>query len=223
MTTWQRPSAQPRTRQPNSNDLQRQQLDRRYVFPIEVCMYILRSWCRSCSLQPSLPYLSVQSHEGSVPKRYQMVELNKTIIASLTAITSIDWETTVTNVRPAWVGKGAEDDISWKGLFHGKNQTISYFLENQCEVKAWGLSATQIYINHYLFFLRYQSIRRTITSRRLEPEDSSSNSSGELVTSSSSEPSHQLIMPAVKFLSRPDFFTVLHMNQVYSPPLAASH
>lgn len=63
-------------------------------------MYILRSWCRSCSLQPSLPYLSVQSHEGSVPKRYQMVKLNKTIIASLIAITSIDWETTVTNVRP---------------------------------------------------------------------------------------------------------------------------
>lgn len=189
-------------------------------FPIEVCTY----W--EVGVGPAVCNLHYHTFQFS-PLRVQFRKgikwenNNKTIIANLTAITSIDWETTVTNVRPAWVGKGAEDDN--KGLFHGKNQTISYFLENQCEVKPWGLSATQIYINHYLFFLRYQSIRRTITSRRLEPEDSSSNSSGELVTSSSSEPSHQLIMPAVKFLSRPDFFTVLHMNQVYSPPLAASH
>ncbi|KAI5745050.1 hypothetical protein M8J76_007751 [Diaphorina citri] len=62
---------------------------------------------------------------------------------------------------------------------------------------------------------RYQSIRRTISSRRLEPEDCGSNSScgSSSEVTSTSEPSHQLIMPAVKFLSRPDFFTVLHMNQ----------
>lgn len=45
---------------------------------------------------------------------------------------------------------------------------------------------------------RYQSIRRTISSRRLDedlvpPKDAS---------------------PAIKFLCRPDFFTVLHINQV---------
>lgn len=45
---------------------------------------------------------------------------------------------------------------------------------------------------------RYQSIRRTISSRRLDEDIPPPNDAP----------------PAVKFLNRPDFFTVLHMNQV---------
>lgn len=45
---------------------------------------------------------------------------------------------------------------------------------------------------------RYQSIRRTISSRRLDEDFAASKE----------------LMPAVKFLIRPDFFTVLHMNPV---------
>ncbi|GLH08635.1 E3 ubiquitin-protein ligase [Gryllus bimaculatus] len=89
---------------------------------------------------------------------------------------------------------------------------------------------------------RYQSIRRTITSRRLEPDDgaavpgssavqdpsgqpeasssgigsssgscsgSSASGSGNVTSSSTDLVNH---MPAVKFISRPDFFSILHMN-----------
>lgn len=45
---------------------------------------------------------------------------------------------------------------------------------------------------------RYQSIRRTISSRRLDEESAPPKDSS----------------PTIKFLCRPDFFTVLHMNQV---------
>lgn len=44
---------------------------------------------------------------------------------------------------------------------------------------------------------RYQSIRRTISSNRLENLEVESSAS-----------------PGCKLLTRPDFFTVLHMNQV---------
>ncbi|XP_069683544.1 E3 ubiquitin-protein ligase HECW2-like isoform X2 [Periplaneta americana] len=78
---------------------------------------------------------------------------------------------------------------------------------------------------------RYQSIRRTITSRRLDSEDgvlgsgegahgqshaassdgSGSSSGGEQRSQQHSE--IMLHMPAVRFISRPDFFSILHMNQ----------
>ncbi|XP_063233150.1 LOW QUALITY PROTEIN: E3 ubiquitin-protein ligase HECW2-like [Bacillus rossius redtenbacheri] len=57
---------------------------------------------------------------------------------------------------------------------------------------------------------RYQSIRRTITSRRLEADDAAPDSAG------GSEPQQQGAvhhMPAVKFICRPDFFSILHTNQ----------
>ncbi|XP_049863233.1 uncharacterized protein LOC126356312 isoform X5 [Schistocerca gregaria] len=68
---------------------------------------------------------------------------------------------------------------------------------------------------------RYQSIRRTITSRRPETDEagcSSDMSQAEAGASTSSgtphvtpaEAIHQ--MPAVKFITRPDFFSILHMN-----------
>lgn len=44
---------------------------------------------------------------------------------------------------------------------------------------------------------RYQSIRRTISSNRLENVEANS-----------------LAPPGCKLLTRPDFFTILHMNQV---------
>ncbi|XP_044734681.1 E3 ubiquitin-protein ligase HECW2 isoform X2 [Chrysoperla carnea] len=64
---------------------------------------------------------------------------------------------------------------------------------------------------------RYQSIRRTITSRRLlEPLDdhilpATSTSSGEHALNISTEMKE--LSPSVKFLTRPDFFNLLHMNQ----------
>uniref|UniRef100_A0A1B6C0A5 HECT-type E3 ubiquitin transferase n=1 Tax=Clastoptera arizonana TaxID=38151 RepID=A0A1B6C0A5_9HEMI len=54
---------------------------------------------------------------------------------------------------------------------------------------------------------RYQSIRRTITSRRTEGDDCSS----ETICDQTAEVINHA--PAVKFLSRPDFFSILHMNQ----------
>jgi hypothetical protein len=82
-------------------------------------------------------------------------------------------------------------------------------------------------------FCRYQSIRRTITSRRLDFEDgisgsgdstqshsqamsdgSGSSSGGEQQRSQQhADIVHH--MPAVRFISRPDFFSILHMNQVF--------
>ncbi|XP_066998095.2 E3 ubiquitin-protein ligase HECW2 [Anabrus simplex] len=68
---------------------------------------------------------------------------------------------------------------------------------------------------------RYQSIRRTITSRRLESEDCGSVSDlgpgqSQIVPAESSSgiSVSELVqhMPAVKFISRPDFFSILHMN-----------
>lgn len=44
---------------------------------------------------------------------------------------------------------------------------------------------------------RYQSIRRTISSNRLDEVD------------------YLAAPPGCRLLSRPDFFTILHMNQVY--------
>ncbi|XP_021913853.1 E3 ubiquitin-protein ligase HECW2-like isoform X3 [Zootermopsis nevadensis] len=78
---------------------------------------------------------------------------------------------------------------------------------------------------------RYQSIRRTITSRRLDLEDgisasgdnaqghsqamsdgSGSSSGGEQQRSlQNADAVHH--MPAVRFICRPDFFSILHMNQ----------
>lgn len=80
---------------------------------------------------------------------------------------------------------------------------------------------------------RYQSIRRTITSRRLDLEDgisangdnaqghsqamsdgSGSSSGGEQQRSlQNADAVHH--MPAVRFICRPDFFSILHMNQVF--------
>nr|CAD7403466.1 unnamed protein product [Timema cristinae] len=65
---------------------------------------------------------------------------------------------------------------------------------------------------------RYQSIRRTITSRRPDPEEpvvvptpaETSSSSGSSVEQQTEVVHH---MPAVKFICRPDFFSILHMNQ----------
>lgn len=89
---------------------------------------------------------------------------------------------------------------------------------------------------------RYQSIRRTITSRRLDCEDSISGS-GSCVqgqsqamssdgSGSSSGGEQQRLqqpadtvhhMPAVRFISRPDFFSILHMNQVFVFSVEAAH
>ncbi|XP_042900847.1 E3 ubiquitin-protein ligase HECW2 isoform X2 [Parasteatoda tepidariorum] len=65
---------------------------------------------------------------------------------------------------------------------------------------------------------RYQSIRRTITSR--PHEDTAANttpaSSSTTTVPSSSSPENQRVLimrsPAVRFLTRPDFLNVLHMN-----------
>lgn len=89
---------------------------------------------------------------------------------------------------------------------------------------------------------RYQSIRRTITSRRLDSEDIISGS-GSCVqgqsqamssdgSGSSSGGEQQRLqqqadivhhMPAVRFISRPDFFSILHMNQVFIFSVEAAH
>ncbi|XP_059473109.1 E3 ubiquitin-protein ligase HECW2 isoform X2 [Neocloeon triangulifer] len=64
---------------------------------------------------------------------------------------------------------------------------------------------------------RYQSIRRTITSRRLDVEDFGANSAeGTSNTTTPPLPERQdqiLQVPAVKFIARPDFFSILHMNE----------
>ncbi|XP_075237322.1 hecw ubiquitin protein ligase isoform X2 [Lycorma delicatula] len=63
---------------------------------------------------------------------------------------------------------------------------------------------------------RYQSIRRTITSRRMETEDNNSDHSNGLATSQTTSTNCTDVItnaPAVKFLARPDFFSILHMNQ----------
>ncbi|XP_054287754.1 E3 ubiquitin-protein ligase HECW2-like [Macrosteles quadrilineatus] len=72
---------------------------------------------------------------------------------------------------------------------------------------------------------RYQSIRRTITSRRAESDEGSGDSGGgELSTNqlsadqAASNCGGSVLetvnhTPSVKFLSRPDFFSILHMNQ----------
>ncbi|PSN38361.1 hypothetical protein C0J52_06914 [Blattella germanica] len=57
---------------------------------------------------------------------------------------------------------------------------------------------------------RYQSIRRTITSRRLDSEEGAG--SGESIQGHHHADVVQH-MPAVRFISRPDFFSILHMNQ----------
>lgn len=55
---------------------------------------------------------------------------------------------------------------------------------------------------------RYQSIRRTITSRQPEVEDTPDNGT------TTQLPNHDIYQsPAIKFLSRPDFFSLLHTNQ----------
>lgn len=62
---------------------------------------------------------------------------------------------------------------------------------------------------------RYQSIRRTITSRTHE-DAASATASGSTPVPSSSSPENQRVLllcsPAVRFITRPDFFSVLHMN-----------
>jgi len=88
---------------------------------------------------------------------------------------------------------------------------------------------------------RYQSIRRTITSRRLDTEDiisgsgncvqgqsqamssdgSGSSSGGEQQRLQHADIVHH--MPAVRFISRPDFFSILHMNQVFIFSVEATH
>jgi len=88
---------------------------------------------------------------------------------------------------------------------------------------------------------RYQSIRRTITSRRLDSEDINSGSgtvqgqsqamSSDGSGSSSGGEQQRLQqhadivhhMPAVRFISRPDFFSILHMNQVFIFSVEAAH
>ncbi|CAB3364744.1 Hypothetical predicted protein [Cloeon dipterum] len=64
---------------------------------------------------------------------------------------------------------------------------------------------------------RYQSIRRTITSRRLDVEEFSL-STGEGASTTATPPlperhDHILQVPAVKFVARPDFFSILHTNE----------
>lgn len=64
---------------------------------------------------------------------------------------------------------------------------------------------------------RYQSIRRTITSRRGEGDEGPADSTTpETSTDQNTVVVSEVInhTPAVKFLSRPDFFSILHMNQV---------
>lgn len=68
---------------------------------------------------------------------------------------------------------------------------------------------------------RYQSIRRTITSRAHEDNATSSTPASTSTTvPSSSSPENQRVLllrsPAVRFLTRPDFLNVLHMNDVSS-------
>ncbi|XP_055949305.1 E3 ubiquitin-protein ligase HECW1-like isoform X1 [Argiope bruennichi] len=65
---------------------------------------------------------------------------------------------------------------------------------------------------------RYQSIRRTMTSRPMEestPTPAAASSSSSAVPSSSSPENQRVLLlrsPAVRFLTRPDFLNVLHMN-----------
>lgn len=62
---------------------------------------------------------------------------------------------------------------------------------------------------------RYQSIRRTITSRAHEDNNSTPATTSTTVPSSSSPENQRVLLlrsPAVRFLTRPDFFNVLHMN-----------
>ena len=63
---------------------------------------------------------------------------------------------------------------------------------------------------------RYQSIRRTITSRRLDIDElGASGAEGTSATPTLPErQDHILQVPAVKFVARPDFFSILHMNDV---------
>lgn len=81
--------------------------------------------------------------------------------------------------------------------------------------------------NYSFFTSRYQSIRRTITSRAHEDNATSSTPASTSTTvPSSSSPENQRVLllrsPAVRFLTRPDFLNVLHMNDVsinyVSPP-----
>uniref|UniRef100_A0A1B6KDB2 HECT-type E3 ubiquitin transferase n=1 Tax=Graphocephala atropunctata TaxID=36148 RepID=A0A1B6KDB2_9HEMI len=66
---------------------------------------------------------------------------------------------------------------------------------------------------------RYQSIRRTITSRRPDSEESTGDSGDPPPPPNPPAPDISAVSetvnhtPAVKFLSRPDFFSILHMNQ----------
>lgn len=74
-----------------------------------------------------------------------------------------------------------------------------------------------MYMN--FFKSRYQSIRRTITSRAHEDNAASSTPASTSTTvPSSSSPENQRVLllrsPAVRFLTRPDFLNVLHMNDV---------
>ncbi|XP_046678623.1 E3 ubiquitin-protein ligase HECW2 isoform X2 [Homalodisca vitripennis] len=65
---------------------------------------------------------------------------------------------------------------------------------------------------------RYQSIRRTITSRRPDSDESVGDcpdlpSTAPVVPEGAAVSETVNHTPAVKFLSRPDFFSILHMNQ----------
>ncbi|KAF4518156.1 hypothetical protein B566_EDAN007847 [Ephemera danica] len=66
---------------------------------------------------------------------------------------------------------------------------------------------------------RYQSIRRTITSRRLDTEEfgmtteGPSGTSGTAVLVGERQQEQVQQIPAVRFICRPDFFSIMHMNE----------
>lgn len=62
---------------------------------------------------------------------------------------------------------------------------------------------------------RYQSIRRTITSRPNKPELPLNLMGAESLPSSSQEQQREILLrtPSVRFITRPDFFSILHVNE----------
>jgi hypothetical protein len=64
-------------------------------------------------------------------------------------------------------------------------------------------------------YFRYQSIRRTITSRRLDTEEfGMQGAEGPSQPPVERQQEQVLQVPAVRFVCRPDFFSILHMNEV---------
>lgn len=65
-----------------------------------------------------------------------------------------------------------------------------------------------------MILFRYQSIRRTITSRRLDTEEfGMQGAEGPSQAPVERQQEQVLLVPAVRFICRPDFFSILHMNE----------